>query len=141
MTTNEDFHSTGYGPDRQRSTPGLIADLMSQATGLFNSEIQLARAELSEKVTQGVAGLGLAIGGAVLLIGAVNVLLAAAVAALIEAGIPAPWSSLIVAAVVGLIGWLLVSIGLGRLKASRLAPGRTAGQLKRDAAMVKEKVQ
>ena len=141
MTTNEDFHSAEYGSGRRRSTPGLMADLLSQTTGLVSSEIQLVRAELSEKVTQGVAGLGLAIGGTVFLIGAVNVLLAAAVAALIEAGIPALWSSLIVAAVVGLIGWLLVAKGLGSLKASRLAPSRTTGQLKRDAAMVKEQVQ
>jgi hypothetical protein len=144
MTTNEDFHNADYATydeGRRRSTPGLMADLLSQVTGLFSSEIRLVRAELSEKVSQGVAGLGLAIGGAVFLIGALNVVLVAAVAALVEAGIAAPFASLIVAAVAGIVGWLLVSKGLGNLKASRLAPSRTTGQLKRDANLVKERVQ
>jgi phosphate/sulfate permease len=92
-------------------------------------------------MTQAVAGIALIVGGAVFLIGAVNVLLAAAVAALIEAGIAAPWSSLIVAAVVGLLGWVLVAKGLGNLKVSRLAPTRTAEQIRRDAHLVKERVQ
>ena len=65
--------------ERQRSVPGLIADLFSEGSTLFRTEMLLARTELSEKVTQGVAGIGLMIGGAVFLIGAVNVLLAAIV--------------------------------------------------------------
>ncbi|MFC5067239.1 phage holin family protein [Flaviflagellibacter deserti] len=123
-----------------RSVPGLIADLFQQSTALFGKELQLVRTELSEKVTQGVAGLGLMIGGAVLLIGAVNVLLAALVAALIEVGIAAPWSSLIVAVVIGLAGYLLVNRGISNLKVSNLAPSRSTGQVKRDAALLKEQV-
>lgn len=123
-----------------RSVPGLIADLFQQSSTLFGKELQLVRAELSEKVTQGVAGLGLMIGGAVLLIGAVNVLLAALVATLIEFGIRAPWSSLIVAVVIGLAGYLLVNRGISNLKVSNLAPHRSTGQVKRDAALLKEQV-
>ncbi len=123
-----------------RSVPGLIADLFQQSTALFGKELQLVRTELSEKVTQGVAGLGLMIGGAVLLIGAVNVLLAALVATLIEVGIAAPWSSLIVAVVIGLAGYLLVNRGIRNLKVSNLAPSRSTGQVKRDAALLKEQV-
>lgn len=140
MSTAEDFHVRDSSRT-YRSTPSLLADLMTQTSSLVGKELQLARTELSEKVTQGVTGLALMIGGAVFLIGAVNVLLAAAVAALVEAGIAAPWSSLIVAGAVAVIGGLLVSIGLSNLKVSKLAPNRTADQMKRDAAMVKERLQ
>lgn len=134
------YRNTGNGEDF-RSTPGLFADLFGQTTRLVSSEFALARAEASEKIAQAVAGFALIVGGAVFLIGAVNVLLAAAVTALVEAGIAAPWSSLIVAAVVGLLGGLLVWAGLGNLKTSRLAPRRTAEQVRRDAHLVKERMQ
>jgi hypothetical protein len=140
MTTSEDFRAEGR-VHRNRSTPGLVADLFAQTTALFGKEVQLVRAELNEKVAQGVAGLGLIVAGAVFLIGATNVLLAAAVTALIEAGIAAPWSSVIVGAAVAVVGLLLVSTGLNNLKTSNLTPTRTTDQLKRDAAMVREQVQ
>ena len=50
------------------------------------------------------------------------------------------WAQLIVAAVVGPIGYFLPRGGLNRLKASNLVPDRTAEQLSRDAAVVKEQV-
>ena len=127
MATTEDFREREYGRRDFRSTPTLVADLISQATSLFGKEMQLARSELSEKVTQGVAGLAFIVAGAVFLIGAVNVLLAAAVTALMEAGIEAPWSSLIVAGAVALIGALFAFKGMSNLKASNLAPNRTTG--------------
>jgi len=140
MTRADDFRTETQSSGR-RSTPTLLADLLNETTSLFGKEARLIRAELSEKMAQGVAGFALMIGGAVFLIGAVNVLLAAAVTGLIEAGIPAPWSSLIVAAAVGLLGWALVSKGLRNLKPSNLTPNRTTGQIKRDAALVKEQLQ
>jgi Putative Actinobacterial Holin-X, holin superfamily III len=134
------FRNTGNGED-YRSTPGLFADLFGQTTRLVSSEFALARAEASEKIAQAVTGFALIVGGAVFLIGALNVLLAAAVTALVEAGIAAPWSSLIVAAAVGILGGLLLWAGLGNLKTSRLAPRRTAEQVRRDAHLVKERMQ
>lgn len=130
----------GRDSDR-RSTPGLFADLFGQTTRLVSSEFALARAEVSEKITQAVGGIALLVGGAVFLIGAVNVLLAAAVAALVNAGVSAPLASLIVAAVVGIVGGLLCWNGLNNLKVSRLAPTRTAEQVRRDVHLVKERVQ
>lgn len=138
MESSDGRRDTARDP---RSTPALLADLFSETTSLFGKEARLLRTELSEKVTQGVTALALMIGGAVFLIGAVNVVLAAAVTALIEAGIAAPWSSLIVAAVVGLAGWLLVRRGLRNLKPENLSPSRTANQLKRDVALAKEQLQ
>jgi hypothetical protein len=141
MSAFEDLNFRGRAEEDRRSTPGLFADLFGQTTRLLSSEFALARAEASEKITQAVGGIALIVGGAVFLIGAVNVLLAAAVTALIDAGVAAPWASLIVAAVVGLLGWLLTAKGLGNLKVSRLAPRRTAEQVRRDVHLVKERVQ
>lgn len=142
MSTTDDlrYRRSENGED-YRSTPGLFTDLFGQTTRLISSEFALARAEVSEKIAQAVAGFALIVGGAVFLIGAVNVLLAAAVTALIEAGIAAPWASLIVFAAAALIGGLLAWAGLGNLKTSRLAPRRTAEQVRRDAHLVKERMQ
>lgn len=141
MTEFDDLNFRGSEDEARRSTPGLFADLFGQTTRLMSSELALARAELSEKIAQAVGGLALLVGGAVFLIGAVNVLLAAAVTALVDAGVAAPWASLIVAALVGVVGGLLVWNGLGNLKVSRLAPTRTAEQMRRDVHLVKERVQ
>jgi hypothetical protein len=141
MSTSDTPRFRSAEEDEIRSTPGLFADLFGQTTRLLGSEFALARAEISEKIAQAGVGLALIVGGAVFLIGAVNVLLAAAVAALVDAGVSAPWASLIVAAVVGILGGLLVWKGLGNLSASRLAPRRTAEQVRRDAHLVKERLQ
>ena len=127
-------------PNDTRSVPELFTDLVTQLTTLFRKEVQLARTEVSEKITLAVASLGFMIAGAVLLIAALIMLLQAAVAGLVELGIPEPWADLIVGGVVLLIGIVLVWMGMNRLKAEHLAPHRTVEQLQRDAAMAKEQV-
>lgn len=142
MSTTDDLRYRGSRGDQDyRSTPGLFTDLFDQTIRLVSSEFALARAEASEKITQAVTGFTLIVGGAVFLIGAVNILLAAAVTALVEAGIAAPWSSLIVAAAAAVIGAILAWAGLSNLKTSRLAPRRTAEQIRRDAHFIKERIQ
>jgi uncharacterized membrane protein YdjX (TVP38/TMEM64 family) len=124
--------------DRTRSLPGLIADLFSQSSTLFRKEIQLAKAELSEKLTQGIVGLGMMIGAAVLFISALNVLLAAAVTGLTEAGVQ-PWlASIIVGVIVAVIGYVMLNRGMAALQTSNLMPKKTADQLAQDAALLKE---
>ena len=140
MTTTENANFHHQRRD-SRSTPALLADLASQLSSLFGKEVELARTELSEKVTQSVAGLGFMIAAAVFLIGAVNVLFAALVAALVEAGIEAPWASVVVAAGAAIVGLLFALKGISNLKTSNLTPQRTADQVKRDAALIKEHLQ
>ena len=123
-----------------RSLPDLFADLITQLTTLFRKEVQLARAEASEKITEAVAAVGFMIGGAVLLIAALVLLLQAAVDGLVHLGLDRAWAALIVGGVVLLIGIVLVWLGSNRLKAENLAPRKTVEQLQRDAAMAKEQV-
>jgi len=121
-----------------RSMKDLLSDLSTSTTTLFRKEIQLARAETSEKISQAATALGSMVGGAILALAALLVLLQAVVIGLTEAGIPAGWASFIVGVVVAAIGYALIHKGTHDLKASNLAPDRTVNSLKRDAQVVKE---
>ena len=123
-----------------RSIPEIFTDLMAQLTTLFRKESQLARAELSDKIGQVAGALALIIGGAVLLIPALVVLLEAAVGVLVEEGIAAPWSALIVGGCALAIGLILLMIGASRLKADQLVPSRTIFKLQRDATVAKQQM-
>ena len=81
-----------------RSTPGLMADLLDQVTQLLRKEVQLFRAEMSDKATQAAIAAGSILAAVVVAITALNVLAAALVAALANAGIPGAWSAVIVGA-------------------------------------------
>jgi hypothetical protein len=124
-----------------RSLKDLFADLSNSIATLFRKEIQLARAETSEKVTQIGVALGSIAGGAILALAALIVLLQALVIGIAEAGVPAGWASLIVGVVVAVIAYVLIHKGSSDLKAGNLAPSRTVDSLKRDAQVAKEQVQ
>lgn len=123
-----------------RSLKDLLADLTESITTLFRQEIQLARAETSEKITQVGVAIGAIAGGAILALAALIVLLQALVIGIAEAGVPPGWASLIVGVVVAIIAYVLIHKGTSDLKASNLAPDRTMSSLKRDAQVVKEQV-
>jgi drug/metabolite transporter (DMT)-like permease len=125
----------------RRSLIGLVSDLWRETSALFRAEAELAKVELSEKVSQiQTAIISLAVGGAILL-AAVLLLLDAAVNALAQVLPPeqAPWlAPLIVGVVVGIIGFVALAKGRRDLEARSLAPTRTMHSLRRDAALTKE---
>ena len=132
----------------QHSTPlaDLLSGLAGDISGLFRKEIQLAKAEASEKLDEAMkASRNLAI-GAVLAIGATGVFLAALVtgvaALLINMGMaetPAGFvAGLIVAAVIGGIAWAMISRGLSEMKANKLNMQRTTSSIRMGAETVKE---
>jgi Putative Actinobacterial Holin-X, holin superfamily III len=123
-----------------RSLKDLLVDLSNSITTLFRKEIQLVRAETSEKVTQIGVALGSIAGGAILALAALIVLLQALVIGIAEAGVPAGWASLIVGVIVAVIAYILIHKGTSDLRASNLAPSRTVDSLKRDAQVAKEQV-
>jgi hypothetical protein len=124
----------------ERSLKDLLSDLTHSITTLFRQEIQLARAETSEKITQVGVALGAIAGGAILAMAALIVLLQALVIGITEAGVPAGWSALIVGVVVAVIGFVLIQKGTSDLKAGNLAPSRTMESMKRDAHVAREQV-
>ena len=138
MAANE--HSGGLGD--------LLSGLASDISGLFRKEIQLAKAEASEKLDVALgAGRNLAI-GAVLAIGAIGVFLAALVAGgtalLVHAGFAEPLanfiSALIVTIVVGGIAWSMIARGVADFRANKFNMERTTQSLQMDAAAVKESI-
>ncbi len=119
------------------STPGLVKDLVGNVNDLFYKEIQLLRAEMSEKTTQAMTAIGMIVAGIVIVLVALIVLAFALVAALENAGLGAGWSALIVGGVFAIIAFILIGKGVTDLKASNLAPNRTADSLSKDAQMAK----
>jgi hypothetical protein len=124
-----------------RSLTGLVGDLASDVGTLLRKEVDLAKAEASEKLTDAAVAIGAIVGGVVMALAALIVLLQALVIALTEAGIPAGWSALIVGVAVAAFGYMLVHKGVTDLKAGKLAPRRTMNALEKDAQTIKEQVQ
>lgn len=127
--------------NEQRSLVGLFSDLWRETATLVRDEAELAKAEITEKVTQvQTAAVELAAGAAVLYAGFL-VLLAAAAIGLAQV-LPeemAPWlAPLIVGLVVAGAGVVLLVIGRNKIKAGNLAPERTIDSLRRDADLAKE---
>lgn len=127
--------------DNERSAADLFGTVINEISTLFRKEVQLARAEMSEKVGEATGAVVLIAVGGVLLLAALITLLQAIVTFLVYVGIPVAWAQVIVFAAVALAGYLMLRSGVNRLKASNLVPSRTAEQLSRDAAVVKEQVQ
>jgi hypothetical protein len=123
-----------------RTIPELFTSVMRQLAELMRTEGLLARAEMSEKMTQATTGLGLIVGGAILLMPALVVLLEAAVAALVDSGFAPYWSALIVGGACFVLGLILLLIGVSWLKAGKLMPDKTIHQLQRDAATARSQV-
>ncbi len=124
-----------------RSIPEIFTDVVNQFTALLRKDGQLARSEMSEKITQVAAGLGLIVGGSVLLTPALVILLQAAVSALITDNIiKEPWAPLIVGGGVFVIGIILLLVGLSRLKAEALVPNKTIAQIQSDVRVAKQQV-
>jgi uncharacterized membrane protein YqjE len=124
--------------DRNKSTGGLLSDALSHVSSLVRNEVDLARAEVSENATKAAVAVGVLVGGVVISLAALNVLTAALVAALTEVGIPAGWSALIVGVALAAVAVVMITKGMNDLKATSLAPTRTAKNVKRDAEALKE---
>ena len=124
----------------RRTVPELLTSVVTQLADLMRTEGQLARAEMSEKMTLAATGLGLIVGGAILLMPALVVLLEAAVAALVESGLAPYWSALAIGGGCFIIGLLLLLIGVRWLRAGGLIPDKTIYQLQRDAAAARSQV-
>lgn len=121
-----------------KSTAGLLSDAASHISGLVRKEVDLARAELSENAKRAVVAIGLIVGALVFVLTALQVLSAALVAGIAELGIDAGWAALIVGVIYLIIAVVMARKGTNDLKASSLAPTRTAENVRRDAVAVKE---
>lgn len=131
MSLGEGLGGAETAPPQERPLTTLLADLASSMTALVGKEVELAKAELSDKANQLGRALGqLAVGGAVLLCG-VLALLAAAILGLSQ--VLEPWlAALAVGLAVTLIGLGLVAAGRAKLRTAALRPQRTIVNVRED---------
>ena len=130
MTTQSDL----------RGISGPLGDALSQFAKLFQNEVDLAKAELGEKVQQIGGAMGFIAAGAILVIPAVVMALFALSATLIQAGWSQPLSYLASAVIAAVLAGVLFAVGINRLGARHLAPRETMRQLEKDKDAVKEMV-
>lgn len=134
--------------NESRPLAELLGGLASDISNLFRKEIQLAKAEASEKVSQTMGGVVSLLIGAVLALGALGVLLSAIVSLLasffVNQGMDPAMSNAIAAGivtiVVGIIAYIFINRGKSALKVSNLNLNRTTASLSRDADIVKERL-
>ncbi len=124
--------------DDGRSLSDLMANALTQLSLLAQTEVRLARTEISQKVAAAGVGIGLIGVGAIIAVPALVLLLMGAAACLAQRG----WSSASADAAVG-VGALVITVGLlfvgiSRLRAEALKPRRTLAQFRRDAAVAKD---
>jgi hypothetical protein len=123
-----------------RSIPELFSDAVGQLGKLVGNEFELARAELSEKVSQFGRSTAMIGAGAVILMPALVLLLLAASAALIQSGFSEPISYLLTGAGAAVVAAALIVTGSSRLSGDALKPTVTLDQVERDKRAAKEMV-
>ena len=125
-------------PDlRQLPTGELVKQLAEETSALVRSELELARAEMTQKGKRAGIGLGELGGAGIVALYALGALTACFIAALALA-MPVWLAALIVAVVYGIIAGVLALIGRRQLQQSLPpTPERTQRTIKEDVDWVK----
>ncbi|TCS65872.1 phage holin family protein [Primorskyibacter sedentarius] len=121
------------------STTALLQSLVDQISGLFRGEVDLLKAEMSEKAQTVGSAMGMVVAGVVVVLVALHALAAAAIFGLIAYGLHAGYAALAVGAVLALVALVLIKSGLAKVKNTSLTPERTANNVRKDAQVMKEK--
>jgi hypothetical protein len=115
----------------------LLGQLANNSAALVRDELALARQEMGEKVTSFRSGVITITIGAVVGLLALMALTAAAVIGLAHV-MDAGYAALIIGGVFAVVGGIIVSTGLNRLKQTSLKPEQTIKTLEEDKEWLKE---
>jgi uncharacterized membrane protein YqjE len=140
QTASSDSEETRRGAARpEKDVLDISQGIFRDIATLLSTELQLLRAEVSEKLS--LTGLAAALigTGALLLMATIVLLLQAAIAGLVAYGFSPTAATLLVAVATLLLGAVLVWFGLNRLSAQNLAPSKTIHQVEKDATMVSDR--
>ena len=120
-------------PKDERSLGELLSELSRETSVLVRKEVELATTEITAKARTAGTHVAVAATGGALAHAALLVLLAALVIGLTELGVAAWLAAGIVAIAVGVVGFILIQMGVSRLRATRVVPVHTVQSLKEDA--------
>ena len=120
----------------ERSIGELFAELSRDTTALFRDEVQLAKAEMSQKASRVGKNVGFLVVGGVVAYTGVLALVAAGIILLGQA-VPYWLSAGIVGLVIALVGLFLVVQGANKLRQEDPAPRETVETLKEDSQWLK----
>ncbi|HET9558816.1 MAG TPA: phage holin family protein [Actinomycetota bacterium] len=135
MASREDL--PGTDDLRDRSLGELLKQLSEQTTRLVHQELELAKAELTQKGKQAGMGAGMFGGAGALGLAALGALTACFILAL-NAVMPAWLAALIVAVVYGIIAFVLVKQGQAKIRqATPPVPEQTIETVKEDVEWAK----
>ena len=122
----------------ERSIAQLFGDSISELTKLVQNEVDLARAEIVQKLSLGTAAAKLVGGGAIFLTPGIVLVLLAVAAELTTLGLSQPLAYLCSGVGALIIAGALVWGGMSRLSSSALKPSATLDQIRQDKAMATE---
>lgn len=130
--------TSGSQPEKKRSLLQLLADIPVIVRELVQGEIELLKREMIRKLKALGVGAGLLVVALTFVFATIGVLLTAAVLGLAETGLPAWLCALMVAAfllivavIIGLIGYRVLKRGIPPL------PSETIAGLKKDLRVIK----
>jgi putative superfamily III holin-X len=127
---------------QERSFGELFGQLTQDMTLLVRQEVQLARTEMTEKVSRATTNLvSVGAGGMVVYLGGLALMAALILAVRDLANISLAWSALIVGGIMAIIGYMMLQRGLKELKRADLAPRRSVENIKDDVQSIKDDVQ
>jgi Putative Actinobacterial Holin-X, holin superfamily III len=123
----------------ERSIGELFGELSQDVALLVRQEAQLAKTEMQQKLTKVTSDLvSLAAGGIVALVGGLA-LTTAVILLLVDPVGMKPWlAALLVGALFGIVGWVLLQRGMKDLKRTDPTPRRTVETIKEDLQWAKE---
>jgi drug/metabolite transporter (DMT)-like permease len=120
-------------PKDERSLGELLAELSRETSVLVRKEVELATTEITAKARTAGTHVAVVAAGGALAHAALLVLLAAVVIGLTQLGLSAWLAAGIVAVVVAVVGYILIQMGVTRLRETRVTPVHTVQSLKEDA--------
>ena len=123
---------------KDKGVVDLAGDALKEIATLIQTELQLLRAEISEKLTFTALSAVLIGAGALLLMATIVLLLEAAVTGLVAFAFSWTAATLTVALGTLIVGAGLVWLGFHRLSVARLAPTKTIDQLQKDSTIAKQ---
>ena len=125
---------------KNSSLPSLVGETVTDFADLVQKEFELARAEISEKISNRLGGAGFLISAGLVGLLGFAVLLQALILGIASYGIALHFSAAIVGGAVLLFAGALYLIGRAKMS-EPFTPTRTINQVKQDLRVVKERLQ